>query len=334
MHVLTAAPETFVDPATGLVRFGSFQGGLPPIDARGLGAGPLRRLLRRKRWIYAAIAADPIFVGAAVVDVGYASNAFVFAWLKGQRGLAIARTAVGGPGGAKVSDQAGEGCFASFQGGGLKIRLTRAIGVSAYSLAAEGRGLRLEARLEGRAAPPAISAIAALGPGLVSATEKQALLTCEGELRIDGHARSLSGGLGGFDYSHGLMPRRTAWRWAYALGRAQSGERVGFNLVEGFVGEPECAVWVDEALYPVGEGRFTFDAAAPLGPWRVRSSDGVVDMDFEAGGMHAEERDYTLLVSRFRQPVGLYRGVIALPGRAPLRLDGVLGVTEDQRVLW
>jgi len=334
MRALSTAPSTFVDPATGRPRLGSFQGGLPPIDARGLGAGPLRRLLRRKRWIYAAIAADPLFLGLAVVDVGYASNAFVFAWLKGQRGLATSRTAVGGPGGAKVSDQAGEGCFASFNSGGLKIRVARPRGASVYSIEAEARGLRLEARLEGRAAPPAISAIASLGPGLVSATEKQALLTCEGELQIEGSSHPLGGGLGGFDYSHGLMPRRTAWRWAYALGRASSGERVALNLVEGFVGEPECAVWVDDVLYPVGEGRFTFDRQAPTGPWRVQSSDGVVDMSFEAGGMHAEERDYKLLVSRFRQPVGLYRGVIALPGRPPLRLDGVLGVTEDQEVLW
>ncbi len=50
--------------------------------------------------------------------------------------------------------------------------------------------------------------------------------------------------------------------------------------------------------------------------------------------MHAEEKNFGVIRSHFVQPVGTYAGTIRLPDRAPLELDGVLGVTEDQDVLW
>ena len=46
------------------------------------------------------------------------------------------------------------------------------------------------------------------------------------------------------------------------------------------------------------------------------------------------DKDFGVVKSHFVQPVGVYAGTIAVPGRAPLALDGVLGVTEDQDVLW
>ncbi|HVY48825.1 MAG TPA: DUF2804 family protein, partial [Minicystis sp.] len=137
----------------------------------------------------------------------------------------------------------------------------------------------------------------------------------------------------GYDHTHGLLARRTAWRWAFAMGRAKSGEKVAFNLVEGFVGEPECCVWIDDELHPVGEGRFLFDAKHPLEPWRVRTTCGAVDLRFSPGAMHAERKDFGLVRSHFVQPVGAYAGAIEVGGKK-LELEGVLGVTEDQDVLW
>jgi hypothetical protein len=49
--------------------------------------------------------------------------------------------------------------------------------------------------------------------------------------------------------------------------------------------------------------------------------------------MHAEQKNFGLNHSRFVQPVGKYAGMLRVGGRE-LELDGVLGVTEDQDVLW
>ena len=148
-----------------------------------------------------------------------------------------------------------------------------------------------------------------------------------------GQRRPLLGAVGAYDYTHGLLARRTMWRWAFALGRAKTGERVAFNLVQGFVGEPECAAWVDGELFPLTEGRFAFDRERPLAEWRVSTADGAVDLKFAPAGMHSEDKNLGLIASKFVQPGGVYSGTRRVGGKT-LVLERVLGVTEDQDVLW
>ena len=87
-------------------------------------------------------------------------------------------------------------------------------------------------------------------------------------------------------------------------------------------------------MFPLREGRFSFDPGHPLSEWRVTTRvDGAVDLRFSPGGLHAEEKNFGLIASRFVQPAGVYKGTIRAGGRA-LELDRVLGVTEDQEVTW
>lgn len=333
MRTLAPPPLAVLDPRTGRPQVGSFRGPLPAVDLRPL-AGPLARLVRRKRWIYAAIASDEIFVGLAIIHLGYATSGFAFAWLSGQEGLAVDRSALGPPGAVRIGDQTGEGCRAEFVGRGLRAQVERRPGDDAYAITCRARDLVIDARLGSAGAPPPIAAIADLGGGRVNATEKRALLPVTGAAIVRGRRIDLGGALGGFDYTHGLLQRRTTWRWAFALGHAESGERVAFNLVEGFVGEPECALWIDDELHPIGEGRFRYDRDAPLQPWTIASADGVLDLTFEPGGMHSERTALGLVASTFLQPVGRFRGQIRRPGRPPLELAGVPGVSEHQDVRW
>src|SRR4051794_15152924 len=52
MRILAPAPDSAIDPATGLPRFGSYRGGLPRVDLAAVTGGALRRITRRKRWLY------------------------------------------------------------------------------------------------------------------------------------------------------------------------------------------------------------------------------------------------------------------------------------------
>ncbi len=331
---LAAPPATVLDPATGAPRTGSYRGPLPRVDLAAAPRGALWRLAHRKRWIYVAIVSDDLFLGVAIVHLGYLANAFAFAFERGGRGLGVDRSSVGPPFAARVGDVTGEGCTARYRLGGMALDFARAVGSQEYVLDVRVRDLVVRARIAAAPAPPPIAAIVPIAGGLVNATEKRALLTVAGEATVCGRRHGLDGALAGFDYTQGYLARRTSWRWAFALGRARSGERVGLNLVEGFVGEPECALWVDDALVPLGEGRFTFDRARPLAPWTLGSADGRVDLRFTPGGVHAEQKNLGLLASRFLQPVGVFDGSIAVDGRRRLELDGVLGVAEDQDVLW
>ena len=330
MRSLEPAPASLCD-AGGAPRYGAYRGPLPPIDLVPLAARRLDLAIKRKRWIYAAIVTDRLFVAVALVDVGYLSTQFAFVYDKHDGRMLADRSALAPPVRQRFA--------ASLSAGDTEVWNPRGAASlrrsgDGWTLAATIGDISIEARLGLAGAPPPISVIARVPGGVVDATEKQALLPTSGSLRIAGRAMSLEGGLGGLDYTHGLLARRTAWKWAYALGQAKSGERVGLNLVEGFVGEPECAVWVDDQLFAVGEGRFTFDPKRPLDPWTVKTTCGTVDLTFSPGAMHAEHKNFGLIRSHFVQPAGVYRGSIRLPGRAPLELDGVLGVTEDQDVLW
>jgi len=330
---LLPSPVAVLDPC-GWPRFGSYRGELPRVRLGSLDRGPLFRLTHHKRWMYVVIASGDLLVVAAVVHLGYLASTFAYV-LNAREGRMLADHALVGPAfAAKVGDTTGEGCEAIFKLPGASVRIERHNGSRDYVLDAKIKGIDVLAELKGAGAPPPIAAIVAVPDGLIDITEKRALLDVTGEAVVGGERFSLEGGLGGFDYTNGLLPRRTMWRWAFALGRAKGGERVGLNLVQGFTGEAECALWVDGEIYPLGEGSFTMDQSNLLAPWQIRTEDGGVDLRFDPQAMHADERDYGLLKSRFYQPSGTFSGRVRVPGRADLELDRVLGVVEDQDMLW
>jgi len=333
MRTLDPVPDAALDPVTGQPRVGSYRGALRRVDLTAVAGGALKRALREKRWIYVGVASDEIYAGVAVVRLGYAANAFAFAY-DGRAKKMLADVSMLAPTlRCSVGDTSGEGCIARLRSGASSVSIERPVGSSAYVVQVRTRELSIDARLDATSAPPPITAIASLAPGRVNTTEKRTLLATTGEIRAGGARRSLDGALGGYDYTNGLLERRTRWRWGFALGRAAGGEKVAFNLVEGFVGEPECALWIDGEVHPLAEGRFEFDASRPLEPWRVRTADDALDLRFVPGGMHADRTNLGVVKSSFVQPAGTYSGTIHASGR-DLVLKNVLGVSEDQDVLW
>lgn len=325
-------PLSVLDEA-GRPRCGRYAGPLPPVDLRRQGGWP--GWLRHKRWVYALVVAPERLCAAAIVDLGYAASAFAFLAAPG-RGVLARVSSLGVPGLSRVGDRAGQGCKARFVGPGLRASLVRPEGASAYRLMVESPALAIDAVLDAGPAPPPLSAVVDLSPlgGGANATEKRVLLRTAGVVRVGRDRLLLDDALGGMDYTQGILPRRTAWRWAFLLGRTRQGAAVGMNLVQGFNGEAECAVWLDGDLLPVGEGRIDGDPNRPLLPWRVGSACGAVALEFQPFALHTERRNLGVVRSRFLQPAGSYHGSLRLPGRAPLDLDAVLGVVEDQDVLW
>ncbi|WP_437668645.1 DUF2804 domain-containing protein [Sorangium sp. So ce131] len=334
MREILTPPDVIFDPSTGAARVGSYRGELPRVDMTPLAPRGLDRLLRQKRWTYVAIASDELFIAVGVAHLGYLVMAMGVVLDKAGRRLLVDRFAFGPPFAASVGDVGGEGSAASAWLPFARVRIERPRGETTIALTAAFRGLDVRARLDSRVAPPALSVIAPMPGGLLLTTEKRQLLGVEGEVTVLGRRVSLDGALASYDYTNGLMPRRTTWRWALALGRAESGERVGMNLGEGFIGEAECALWVESELIPLDEGRLTFDAERPLDPWRVQTADGAVDLRFVPGAAHSHHTNLGVISSEFMQPIGLYTGTIRLPDGRTLELQDVLGVTEHQDITW
>jgi hypothetical protein len=331
-RIATAPPRAVLDPATRAPLFGAYAGGLPRVDLAPA-AGPLVRLRREKRWMYVTMASDEVLAAVAIVRLGYAANAFAFVVDRRSGRVVADETAIAPPFAASVEHSGDLGIEATFRGGMTWLAITRSLS-GGYVLDVCMRGLRMNAWLDGAAAPPALGVVASLGDGLVTTTEKRAPLAAHGQIVANGQGYSLEGGLGGYDFSQGLLPRHTAWRWAFSLGRATDGRPVAVNLTEGFVGARECVVWVDGAIVKLPAVRFDLDRERPMAPWHVRSEDGRVELGFVPQGLHREERDLGIARSRFLQAAGDFRGRIVLPGGDAIAIDRMPGVTEDQDVLW
>lgn len=322
---LREAPERTLD-GRGLPRYGSYAGGLERVELPAVSA--LTRLRRRKRWLYVALASEDLYVAFAAVDVSYASNAFFFAYDARSQTMLARASVTGTPRMVTLDDALPRAGHAVVRHRALTARIVTTRG--GVELDVRTPETRLEATLARTGAPPPITAIAELKGG-VQVTEKAGLLACHGRIETRGVTRTFDA-LGGYDFSHGLLERHTAWNWAFLLGRARSGELCAVNLVSGFVGEGECAVWTPGGVFPLGEGRFDFDRADPMKPWSVETDDGA-RLRFAPGAVHREDKNLGVVRSRFVQPVGVWSGEVPCNGKT-LEIGGALGVAEDQDVIW
>ncbi len=344
--MLESAPPSVADEA-GRPRYGTFKGALERVDLDALKgefqlSAPLRRL-KRKRWLYWFAATREVAVLAAAVDVGYSANAFALvADLKTGEVLHDA-SVLGVPVMVSVSDAPNFGLDARFFAPQLQVSGNRAHGAARFGLSLKGGlpliGRRAEASVEllAAGAPPPLTVVAPVPGGIVNVTQKWGGLLAFGTLLANGRRYLLDGGVGGMDYTHGYLARRTAWRWAFACGRLDDGAPVGMNLVEGFneshAHANENALWVRGQLFPLSRAHFEWNPDDPLDPWRVTTDGGEVDLVFRPLALHREERDVLIAKSHFVQPVGLFEGTLRVGGETH-QVRGLPGVTEEQDVTW
>jgi len=331
----TVVPER-VCAGDGSPRFGTYEGAFDQVDLSPVmdrdWKGPLRRIGRRKKWQYHYFSTNEILGAFAVVDLGYAANAFCYAAHRNGKVL-YDQGFLGLPGlSVQVNDRPANGNVARFQVPGVRLSSQR-VGEE-YRWEVETREAQWHVNVHGKGAAPPMTLVAPVPGNKVNVTQKIGAWPMSGTVKIGEVSYSLDGGLAGVDYTHGLLARETAWRWAYACGLVD-GKSLGFNLVEGFnQGESrEDVVWFDGKLFPLPACKFEFDRNQTVGRWHIYSEDRGVDLVFEGFGEHREERNLLVAKSRFIQVMGTFSGHIKL-GRKRLSLDGLLGVTEDQDVRW
>ncbi len=334
MQIHRTPPEAILDPTTQRPRFGTYAGGLPPVVFGDRTKNPFTRIRREKRWLYLLIVTEELVCAVAVIRLGYASNAFAFVVDRREGRTLVDETTLGPPFSAFVGDRGGEGCLVTYHLGGNHLSVSRPVGQNDYAVDVRMQGFELQARLGTASAPPALGVVAALQDDLFSTTEKRALLEVDGSLVAGGRRFSLDGALAGYDYTAGLLERHTAWRWGFGMGRTSAGKPIAVNLTDGFVGDRECVVWIDDEVLPLSAVRFGFDRDKPLSTWQVRAPDESVDLRFAPAGLHAERHELGIVRSRFLQLAGDYEGRIVVPGKEPFTVERLAGVTEDQDTYW
>jgi len=328
---LPPAPPSVVGD-DGAPRMGLYAGSVADADFSALkgdyAASALGRRLIEKKWQVVSLATRDAMLMLAIIDTGYLASGICAIFDRGARRLLVNENPVLPSPCAQVSDEPGDGLSARLVGPGVRARIMRS-GGRVLATARWGNAA-IDLTLDTRMAPSPMTAIAPVGvAGRFDFTQKTVLIPAEGEIRAGNTIFPVHGELAGLDYTHGHFARETAWRWAFAAGR-QGSHLVAFNLSDGFLqGAGENVAWVDGEPRPVGKVAFTFDAAAPLGPWRVRSEGGALDLAFHPEGHRAQTIDLKLILSKYVQPFGTFSGRVL-----GLEVAGLAGVTEDHAARW
>lgn len=337
-------PALPVVPATllvdGEVRTGRFVGRAPAIDWRGLNAWRRRpawwRVLRHKRWQYVGLSAPGLFIGVAIVDLGWALTAFAYLFDRRQGRLLADWSADGlRPWSGHVSDELLVGAQARFRGLRSALSVVHERATDDVQVSVVVPGLSLQARLALAGAPPLMLATGTVSGGTLAggaahATQKSSALSVQGRAVAAGRSFDLGDAWATLDGSNGLLPRRTRWLWACAHGPG-----LGFNLQCGYFGDHENMLWLQGRCIPLGPVDMRFDVAQPLQPWHIRTRDGLLDLTFHPEGARGAARNLGLVASRYVQPVGTFQGwVRPHAGAEPIAVHGLPGVTEDHDSLW
>lgn len=332
MMDLPVPPSALV--LNGAAQNGRYAGFMDRLDWSGLqtaeAKGRLWQRLHHKRWQYVGIGSQDLFVGLAIVSLGWCQTAFAYVFDRRRQKVLVDWSADGLPGlNGAVSDAPVLGAHAWFRQLGSSLSIKHEPDGGLY-VAVRAGGIRLQARLAVEGAPPFLLAVGPIEGGASHATQKSPGLPVKGWVEVAGQRHELDGAIGCLDSSNGLLVRQTSWRWACAHGQG-----VGFNLQDGYFGDCENALWLDGALIPLGRAVFDFDPAQPLQPWRVHTQDGLLDLVFQPEGARQADRNVWVAASHYVQPVGTFHGVVKASAGAPGRqIAGLLGVTEDHRSRW
>lgn len=334
MHTLSSDPKQPIFQPSDVKTPLSFLGHLPHVERLGFRKYLPFSWLHHKEWMYLSLVSDELFVGLAIVDLSYSVQAFVFVYHYETQKPLVDLSQLGPPGAGSVHETPTGNREAIFDFGGLHISVTGTPVQNHYQVSLTGSHVRLEAKLQGTPNLPSIAAMASPGENLLHGTEKIALLEVSGLFQTHGRTWSLRHNLAGIDYTNGYLPRNMKWKWAFALGYTEAGQKIAFNLVDGALNEAECALWLENELIPLERAVFSFSPQHPEKPWYIKTLDGALQLNFESGGMHKENKNLGVVASRYLQIAGSFRGTISLPDRPMLEIKQLHGVVEDQSVKW
>lgn len=320
--------------ASGEPLHGRYAGRIDEIDWSGL-KGPhnrssLWKRFHHKRWQYVGIGSQELYIGVAIVDLGWSVTAFAYVFDRLRKRVIADWAQDGLPGlSGGVSDQPVQGAEARFRGPGAALSLHHEDGdIMALRVRTPAMSLQVEMALAQCA--PFLLAVGPIEGGVAHATQKSSALPVRGWVEVDEQRWDLGQAVGCLDSSNGLLARDTSWRWACA-----HNQRVGFNLQQGYFGGQENVLWLDGELIPLGAAHFEFNEQEPLSPWHVRTEDGLLDLTFMPEGARQDDRDILIAASYYIQPVGTFHGTVRRSmDRAPVKVDHLLGVTEDHRSRW
>lgn len=302
--------------ANGKPAFGTYRGRSPNTQLNDLknGGSRIRRFFDEKAWQWFAAVDSRWVVGGAVVDAGLLGTGFCWVFDREQSRMVAEDDVVVPSPLVFVTSHPIVGTLARIDRPGYRLAIER----QRETLTIDARFGDVELTLEGAPSDDrAITAICPVAqrPGGVNITQKEANVDFSGTVATAGETAlgpSPVDAVGFLDYTHGILGRETAWRWALGRCQREDGSVVSFNLVDGFNAGLENVIWADDCPDSVGEASVlpADEDGVSDSDWRVRTDCDTVDLTLTVDGTRRHELSIGPIESRYRQPVGTWRGRI------------------------
>jgi hypothetical protein len=299
-----------------------------------LSAGMARKM--KKRWQYLGCFDEKLVVGVAVIHLGYIGSAFAYCFDKEKKETTEIDLLDPGAGSTIYSESSVDS-FSALSKGKKSVRLINDTDHGPRRIEVDSPKLRM--RIEMPDSPDDFTPLVACIRNVIRGfnyTHKAAGLPASGWVEVKGKRIELGEkALGVLDWTSGCASRETFWNWASAAGHLPDGRVIGINLCYGLgqSGFTENVIWIDGKPIKVDIVHFEYDFDNPMGPWRIWSEDKKVDLAFQPEGERREEKNFLLVVSRFRQPFGAFTGKLQV-GSQKADIDNIYGFAEEHFVKW
>jgi hypothetical protein len=324
-------------------------------QARGWARQPLFRallsgpFLRRKRWNFVFVSHPDVLVAAALSNADYAGLAFVWIYdLKRKRFLEVEHLSPLARGVTVGDTLEEESAFRTsvltniWQPSGRGVE----IDVAAPRMKGDRHPLSLRLRIPDLYTDESLNLIVPWSETRWNYTGKLVALAAEGELSVGGERYALTRDktLASIDFTRGIWPYRTVWKWASGAGIVETGSgagerRIGVNFGSGWTdgtGVLENALFVDGKVMPLWEPvEFSCDPRALEAPWTMRTTESRrVELRFTPNYSRTQDTNLVVLRIKLAQVMGHFSGTIVTDQGETLRIDALPGIAENHLARW
>ena len=317
----------------------------PYLDCNLESAGAFRlrpyQALRLKRWDYYAVTMPDGFFSVTLAHLGYAGTVFAYT-LDFASGELHEETLLAPLGRGIDLCRNGDRGDSSFDNG--RVRVAFSAGETARRVEVDwpsfnrGQGLAADLTLH---CPPGHESVVTATPmrgRRFFYTRKVNCLPAEGWISRGGKRSELRPGdsLGTLDWGRGIWEYRTSWIWASASAFLEDGRTLGLNMGGGFgdAPAPDNALILDGRVHKLEGIVFDYDRTQLMRPWRMRSLDGRLNLEFVPFKERVARTNLLLVRSEVHQIFGRYSGAAETDDGQLVRLSGVIGFIEEHQARW
>lgn len=145
------------------------------------------------------------------------------------------------------------------------------------------------------------------------------------------------------DFGRGIWNYNSFWVWSSGNGFLKNGSRFGINLGGGFQDfivsqATEDSFFIDGKLNKLNVAIYTYPEEVGEGKWQFKTENdsiiGSCDVRFEKRNFNLKEKNFYLLMTRFKQFFGVFSGWVISEEGEKIEFEEVWGVGEVHRTRW